>query len=163
MKDLIEDWKNRKAKTKTTHTKFVQKLKREKAKKLNELGDELHEEVFQKIDCLDCANCCSTIPPMLNRTDINRIAKNLGMKASQFQEQYLRMDEDGDMVMKTSPCPFLEKDNACQIYDFRPRACREYPHTDQFEFAEHLKLHPINSRHCPAVFHILEKMMLHLS
>ena len=159
MKDLIQDWKNRRQTAKKQHTKFVKRLSKQKGKKLDELGDELDAEVFEEINCLDCANCCSTIPPMLNRADISRIAKHLGMKSAVFQEEYLRQDEDGDTVMKTTPCPFLLEDNACLIYEYRPRACREYPHTGQEEFSQHLKLHAVNSRHCPAVFHILERMM----
>lgn len=156
---LIEDWKQGKSNARKKHKKFVQKLKREKDKKLNELGDDLHEEVFSEVDCLKCANCCTSIPPMVNKTDSARIAKHLGMKQADFQKQYLIQDEDGDTVMNTSPCPFLLEDNYCMIYEFRPKACREYPHTDQFEFAKNLNLHAVNSRYCPAVFHILERMM----
>ncbi len=155
---LIQDWKNRRQTSKKQHRKLIDRLKREKSKKLNQLGDELHEEVFQEIDCLDCANCCTSIPPIVNRTDASRIAKHLGMKVTQFQNEYLHQDEDGDMVMNTSPCPFLQKDHTCLIYEFRPRACREYPHTDNFEFAEHFKLHKENMMYCPAVFHIVERI-----
>lgn len=161
-KDLIQDWKNRKTANRKRNNQFVKKLKRQPAKKLDILGDQIHEAVFQEVDCLDCANCCSTVPPMLNPTDISRIARHLGMKNAQFQETYLVMDEDGDMVMNTTPCPFLQEDYTCLIYEFRPKACRQYPHTDQMEFSQHLELHAVNARHCPAVFHILERMMKHV-
>ncbi len=156
--NLIEDWKRRKKTTKKHHQKLINRLKRETPKKLNALADTVHEEVFNELDCLDCANCCTSIPPIVNRTDASRIAKHLGMKSAQFQAQYLRQDEDGDMVMNTSPCPFLQTDHTCLIYEYRPKACRKYPHTDNFEFANHFKLHQQNTMYCPAVFHILERI-----
>ncbi|MBR9922947.1 MAG: YkgJ family cysteine cluster protein [Bacteroidetes bacterium] len=136
----------------------MKRLERAKGKTLDTLADQVHEEVFEELDCLDCAGCCSHIPPMLNRTDISRIAKTLGMGTAQFQEEYLRMDEDGDMVMKTTPCPFLQEDNTCLIYEDRPKACRQYPHTDNMEFSQRMPLHKTNANHCPAVFHIVERL-----
>lgn len=159
MEELIQDWKQRKRTTKKQHKKLVNRLQKRKSKSVDEIGEELHEEVFGEIDCMQCANCCTSIPPMLNRADTRRIAKHLGMKPAQFKEAYIRVDEDGDMVMKTTPCPFLLPDNACSIYEYRPKACREYPHTNQLEFSKHLKLHAVNAQYCPAVFHILERMV----
>jgi Fe-S-cluster containining protein len=156
--DLINTWKARRDEAKSTHKKFLTSLKKNKNKSLNAIADELHEQLFQEIDCLDCANCCISIPPIVNETDVKRAAKFLGMKAADFKAQYVRIDEDQDMVMKSSPCPFLEADNKCFIYEARPKACREYPHTNNHEFLKHLKLHAINSYYCPAVFHILERM-----
>lgn len=157
--DLIQDWKNRKGQQKKAHKKLVQKLRNHKGKRLNEFGTQIHEEVFSKVDCLDCANCCSSIPPIVNKTDSARIAKVLGLKVAEFEEKYLTQDEDGDRVMNASPCPFLLENNYCQIYEHRPKACRQYPHTGDFEFANNLNLHSINSQYCPGVFHILERMM----
>lgn len=159
--DLIQDWRNRKTTNKQKLRKFVKNLRRKKGKKLDELGDELHEEVFREVDCLDCANCCTSIPPMLLRADISRISKHLGMKPAEFEAEYLVEDEDGDTVMNSTPCPFLdaENDNKCFIYEHRPKACRKYPHTDRLEFSQNLRLHAVNAQHCPAVFHILERMM----
>ncbi len=133
-------------------------MKKTKDKSLNHQADELHEAVFEEIDCLDCANCCNSIPPIVNETDVRRAAKFLGMKAADFKEDYVRTDEDGDLVLNQSPCPFLMEDNACSIYEGRPKACKEYPHTDNHQFIKNLKLHLLNSFYCPAVFHILERL-----
>ncbi len=159
MTDLIKDWNNRKAAKNKSHKKFVKRLKQHRSKRLDQWGDQLHEQVFKEVDCLDCANCCTSIPPLVNKSDINRIAKHLGTKTADFKDKYITQDEDGDQVMNASPCPFLESDNKCQIYEVRPKACREYPHTNQQEFTKHLELHAINTQYCPAVFHILERMM----
>ena len=158
MNDPITDWRNRRASMQAANKKLVQKLRKKKKKPLNELGDQLHEEVFEQVDCLQCANCCTSIPPIVNKTDAARIAKHLGMKVAEFEEEYLTQDEDGDRVMNTSPCRFLLENNHCMIYEYRPKACRQYPHTDNFEFGERLRLHAVNAFYCPGVFHILERI-----
>lgn len=158
MSDLIEDWKKRKNSIGKKHKKFVRKLAQHKGKHLNGFANDVHDQVFEKVDCLACANCCTSIPPIVNKTDAARMAKHLGMKQADFEDQYLRVDEDQDTVMNQSPCPFLMEDNACSIYEARPRACREYPHTNNHEFSQNIHLHVQNAKYCPAVFHILEQM-----
>jgi Fe-S-cluster containining protein len=158
MPNLIEEWKKKKGLKAASHKKIVKKLSKINEKKLNALADEMHEKAFNQIDCLNCANCCKSIPPIINETDIRRISKQLGMKVTDFKEQYTIQDEDLDMVMKKSPCPFLGDDNKCAIYEYRPKACREYPHTNNYEFTRNLKLHASNSTYCPAVFYILEEI-----
>tara|TARA_B100000497_G_C7650126_1_gene391079 strand:- start:446 stop:856 length:411 start_codon:yes stop_codon:yes gene_type:complete len=118
----------------------------------------LHDKVFEKIDCLQCANCCKTTGPLFTITDIARIAKKLGVKQKQFIKDYLLVDEDGDYVLKTTPCRFLLSDNRCSIYDFRPKACREYPHTDMKDQKKIFDLTLKNAAICPGVFDILEKL-----
>ena len=157
----IEIWKHRTKEDKAAIKRLLTKIGKSKSKKINHLADEIHEEVFREINCLDCANCCKSIPPILNEMDAKRAAKFLGMKPSDFKSQFVRIDEDMDMVINKSPCPFLENDNKCSIYDGRPRACREYPHTDNYEFQKNIKLHLKNSEYCPAVYHILDRMQMH--
>ncbi len=161
--DLIDIWRERGKEESIANKKFLVKLAKSKDKKINALADDLHEEVFNEIDCLDCGNCCKGIPPILNEMDIKRAAKCLGMRPIDFKEQYVRIDDDLDMVMGASPCPFLEDNNECFIYDGRPRACSEYPHTDNYEFLKHTRIHLPNSEYCPAVFHILKRMRDKLS
>ncbi|MEZ4933905.1 MAG: YkgJ family cysteine cluster protein [Saprospiraceae bacterium] len=156
--DLINDWKRKNQEAKKETQQILKKLKNKKGKHLDELADETHAQVFKKIDCLDCANCCTSIPPIVTKTDVTRIAKEFGMKPAEFEQQYLTVDDDGDTVMNTSPCPFLQRDNMCLIYDIRPKACRQFPHTDNLEFSKNMKLHRLNSQICPGVFHILRKL-----
>lgn len=156
--DWYQAWQQNRDQVKARNKKLISRLAKQNSKKINARAEEIHEQVFSKIDCLKCANCCTSIPPMVNETDVRRISKYLGVKASKFKEQYLRVDEDRDVVMSDSPCPFLGEGNKCDIYDVRPKACRQYPHTDNYEFTKHLKLHLTNTRYCPAVYHILEEM-----
>jgi Fe-S-cluster containining protein len=125
-------------------------------RKLDTLFHEAHEQVFEHFDCLSCANCCKSIPPMLREADIRRISAYLRIKPSDFTARYVTYDDDGDMVMNVSPCPFLESDNKCRIYDHRPLACAEYPHTNRARMYQILKLTEKNAGLCPAIREMLE-------
>ncbi|HPD65181.1 MAG TPA: YkgJ family cysteine cluster protein [Bacteroidia bacterium] len=140
------------------HKSWIKKLKRADKHELDRHFHLLHQEEFKEIDCLQCANCCQTTGPRLLNADINRISRYLRMKPSDFTENYLRIDEDGDYVFQSMPCPFLEEDNYCRIYEHRPVACREYPHTDRDRMYQILDLTARNALICPAVAIILEKM-----
>ena len=141
---------------------FFKRLKKVKPKVLDKLIHPIHEEVFACTDCLECANCCKTTGPLFTDKDISRISKHLKIKPSIFTEKYLRIDEDRDYVLKSVPCTFLGEDNYCSIYDLRPKACREFPHTDRIKQHQLLKLTEKNMEVCPAVFSIIEKLKLNL-
>lgn len=129
-----------------------------KPNKLNEAANIHHHTFFNQFSCLQCANCCKGIPPIVNETDAVRIAKYLRMKVLEFRESYTRLDEDGDRVMMPNPCAFLESDNSCRIYTVRPKACREYPHTDSADFSKHIAIHIANAGYCPAVAHLVSEL-----
>lgn len=138
--------------------KFFTKLRKKTPKNLDYTMQELHDEVFAKTDCLSCANCCKTTGPLFTTADVDRISKKLRMKPVQFIEQYLRRDEDQDLVLQQVPCSFLAADNSCIIYDVRPKACREFPHTDRKKFHKISELTLKNVAICPAAFAIVERM-----
>jgi Fe-S-cluster containining protein len=134
--------------------KLKEKLKKTKPKHLDADFHQNHEEVFSSIDCLDCANCCKTTSPIFIQTDIDRLAKAFRVRSSAFIDQYLFRDSDGDYVLRSAPCPFLGADNKCAVYEDRPRACREYPHTDRKNMLGILDLSLKNTLVCPAVLKI---------
>jgi len=136
---------------------FLKKVR--KHKQLDTIFREAHERTFEKIDCLQCANCCKTTSPIFRDTDIRRIAKHLRMKESKFISDYLRMDEDSDYVLQKSPCSFLGSDNECSIYEYRPLACREYPHTNRKYMHQVLDITEKNAHICPAVADIVFQLM----
>ena len=138
--------------------KFFKKLKAKKPKNLDVIVKDLHYEVFNKIDCLNCANCCKTLGPRLTERDIKRLSKHLKLTEDKFIKQYLKIDEDNDFIFANMPCPFLLSDNYCMVYEYRPKACREYPHTDQRKFYKLLNITRKNAPTCPAVYEIIEKL-----
>jgi Fe-S-cluster containining protein len=127
-------------------------------KHLDKLVPNLHHREFEKIDCLACANCCKTISPAIYFSDIRRMAAKMKITTSDFINRFLSEDEEGSYVFKHTPCPFLGEDNFCGIYEFRPKACREYPHTDRSRFHQIIDLTVRNSVVCPAVFNLVEKL-----
>ena len=134
------------------------KLKKKPPKNLDKLTQEIHTEVFREIDCTQCANCCQRLGPLFTEADITRIAKLFRMKLSVFEASYLRVDEDGDKVFQMMPCPFLGADNLCTIYESRPKACREFPHTDRKKIYQINRLTLNNTLFCPATYLFVEKL-----
>ena len=142
-----------------THIKsFLASLKRKKPADLDDRFSQFHEETFEQVNCLSCANCCKTTSPLFSNTDIERIAKRLKLKPGRFIEQYLEIDEDNDYVLKKAPCVFLREDNCCSIYEVRPKACREYPHTNRKKMYQILDLTAKNTQVCPAVLTIVHRL-----
>ncbi|MCH8554317.1 MAG: YkgJ family cysteine cluster protein [Schleiferiaceae bacterium] len=157
-RDLATEYFLKNPVNKKENAAFFKKLKQRKPKNLDALLHELHNKAFQKIDCLTCANCCKTTGPLFTDKDIQRIAKYLRLSEREFIAQYLRIDEDQDYVLQQVPCPFLESDNKCGIYDFRPKACATYPHTDRVKQHQILPLTQKNCGICPAVHTIVEEL-----
>lgn len=119
---------------------------------------QLHKEAFEKIDCLQCAACCKNYSPRFKTPDVKRISKHLRMKESVFIETYLKVDEEGDFVVKSSPCPFLGTDNRCSVYDVRPSDCSRFPYTDEDVIVKRQNLTLKNATFCPITFFVLEKL-----
>ena len=137
---------------------FFSKLKKKPPKQLDYVMQDLHDAEFKRTDCLKCANCCKTTGPLFTDKDIARIAKHFRLKEQQFVEQFLRLDEDNDYVLKSVPCTFLGSDNYCSIYDVRPKACREFPHTNRKKFQQISNLTLKNVAICPAAHNIVEEL-----
>lgn len=154
----LNSFNNKAKKLSTENKKFLTQLKRKKYQQLDTIFHETHEEVFEKIDCLTCANCCKTTSPIFYQKDIERLSKHFRIRPSEFIEKYLRIDEDNDFVLKTAPCPFLMDDNYCAVYEDRPAACREYPHTDRKNMFQVLDLAYKNTLVCPAVLQIVTEV-----
>jgi uncharacterized protein len=162
LKQIIEQLPKEAKDKHIENKKYFEKLKKKPPKNLDYIMQDLHDAEFKKTDCLSCANCCKTTGPLFRDADIERIAKHLRQKPQQFIDRYLRVDEDKDYVLQSVPCSFLDQDNSCFIYEVRPKACREFPHTDRKKFNQITDLTLLNVAICPAAFNIVEKMKLKL-
>ncbi len=138
---------------------YKQFLKRADKNKVLKQLPALHEEAFAKINCLDCAACCKNYSPRFKTPDIKRISRHLKMKEGDFIETYLKLDDEGDYVVKSTPCPFLGADNYCSIYEVRPSDCIRFPYTDEDVFLKRPNITLKNSTFCPIVVHVLEKLI----
>jgi Fe-S-cluster containining protein len=155
-KDILHNWEKKSKERQKLYRQFLQKA--EKNKVLKRLPD-LHEEAFAKIDCLQCANCCKNYSPRFKTPDIKRISKHLKMRESEFIDKYLKVDEEGDFVVKSLPCPFLGADNYCSIYEERPSDCHRFPYTNEDVFIKRQQLTLKNTSFCPITYYVLEKLM----
>jgi Fe-S-cluster containining protein len=154
--DLLKNWQKKSAYNSKQYKQFLQKA--DKNRVLKALP-ELHKAAFTQIDCLQCANCCKNYSPRFKTPDIKRISKHLKMKESHFIDAYLKLDEDGDYVVKTKPCPFLGNDNYCKIYEQRPSDCVRFPYTDEDVLIKRPNITLKNASFCPAVYFVLEGLM----
>ena len=153
--DVLHNWEKRSKEKQKQFKNFLSRA--DKNKVLKELPT-LHDEAFEKVDCLKCANCCKNYSPRFKTPDVKRISRHLGMKESTFIETYLRVDEDGDFVVKSSPCPFLGADNFCSVYDVRPSDCARFPYTDEDIIIKRQQLTLKNSSFCPITFFVLDRL-----
>ena len=155
-KDILHNWEKKSGERQKLYKQFLQKAGKNTV--LKQLPD-LHEEAFQKVDCLQCANCCKNYSPRFKTPDVKRIARHLKMKESAFIDAYLKVDEDGDFVAKSTPCPFLGADNYCSIYEERPSDCRRFPYTGEDVLIKRQPLTLKNSTFCPITYYVIEKLI----
>jgi Fe-S-cluster containining protein len=153
--DRLRNWEKRSAENAREYARFL--ARNDRKKEIRRLP-ELHEEAFENVDCLSCANCCRNYSPRFKTPDIKRISRVLKMREGEFIETYLRLDEDGDYVVKSAPCPFLGADNRCSIYDDRPSDCSRFPYTDEDVLLKRPAITLKNATFCPAVFYVLERL-----
>lgn len=155
--DLLKNWQKKSGERSKLYKQYLQRANKNVV--LKQLPA-LHEEAFEKVDCLSCANCCKNYSPRFKTPDVKRIAKYMGMRESVFIDTYLKVDEEGDFVVKSSPCPFLDQnDNTCSIYDERPSDCRRFPYTDEDVIIKRQNLTLKNASFCPITYYVLEKLL----
>lgn len=154
----LELYKSQALKRQKDHKKILENLRKKPPKNLDFAVQQTHNEVFEKIDCLQCANCCKTTGPLFTEKDIDRISRHLRLKPADFEKKFLQVDEDQDKVLQNLPCYFLNADNFCSIYEVRPKACREFPHTDRKKIYQINHLTLKNTLICPAAFEFVERI-----
>jgi hypothetical protein len=155
-KDILHNWQKKSEERQKLYKNYL--LKADKNKVLKQLPD-LNEAAYEKINCLNCAACCKNYSPRFKTPDIKRISKHLDMKEGVFIEKYLNLDEEGDYVVNTKPCPFLGDDNYCSIYEVRPSDCARFPYTDEDVILKRVPLTLKNSSFCPIVYFVLEEII----
>lgn len=154
--EIWSNWQRLKEKEKSRQLRILERVKKRKPD-FSQIS-EIHESVFGQFDCLSCANCCKTARPTFNRTDIRRIARHMGYTEGELEKAYLQEDAQGDFVPRTMPCPFLESNNDCRIYDVRPASCRSFPHTDVRDAWNRSKHMAATAQVCPAAFAIIQRL-----
>ena len=158
MEKIIKDWQQNAERKQDRNFKFLTSLKMKSANRVDAVAQELHQEAFEKIDCLECGNCCKNLQPEVTKEDIDRISNFLELSKEAFIDKYLNKDEDGELQISQAPCHFLGSDNKCSIYEVRPETCQTYPHTQKDNFSSRRYFHSGNLTVCPAAYYIVERM-----
>ena len=155
--EIFVNWEKKSVERGKRYKSFLKRVNQQKA--ISVLPD-LHEQAFEKVNCLSCGNCCKGYSPRFKTPDIKRISRTLGLKESVFIEAYLKIDNDGDYVLQNAPCPFLGADNQCSIYEERPSDCRRFPYTDEDVFIKRAAITLKNIDFCPAAYYVIEKLLV---
>ena len=155
----LKSFKNRAYKKRGGLIKFMKRLQRKAPKGMDALAKKMDAEVWKEIDCLECAHCCTKMTPTYTKTDINRIAKHLGMTYQEYFDKWCETDKDnGDIVNRIQPCQFLEKNNKCSIYSVRPADCSGFPHFKKKDVLDYTHVYTENIHRCPATLKGVELM-----
>lgn len=139
---------------------FITRIENSPPANMGALLDKTEKEVWKKIDCLGCANCCKVMSPTYTTKDIRRISKYLGMRPVDFKEKWLYLDKrENDWMNKSQPCQFLNlQTNKCSIYEVRPADCAEFPHLNKKPVADYFYIHKQNIEFCPASMMLVERL-----
>jgi Fe-S-cluster containining protein len=139
---------------------FLTRLEKKVPGRLHALTLQADKQTWEKINCLDCANCCKTMSPTYTRKDITRISGHLGMTEKAFREKWLYKDKSGDWLNVNQPCQFLNlKNNKCSIYEVRPLDCAGFPHHTKRKMVDYMHVYKQNVEYCPATYSMVQIMM----
>lgn len=155
----LKKFSKKAAKNRPKLVKFLKKLDKIVPEGMDTLAKEEDQKVWEKIDCLECANCCKTMTPTYNKADIERISTHLGMKPKEFKDKWLYQEKKtGDWMNTSTPCQFLGSDNKCTIYAIRPVDCAEFPHHTKKDFDAYNDTYIQNVDRCPATYELVKQL-----
>ncbi len=155
--DLIYEWQNDINKKKDEAKKVLDQEGLKSILDVDAIVKPINDDIVSKIDCLKCANCCKTTVTTFNQEDINKASKFIGVSKKAFIKKFLILDM-GEFTTINTPCPFLQEDNKCGIYEVRPLACKSFPHTHKKSFLSRKQSHENNYLVCPITYHIIKKL-----
>jgi len=108
-----------------------------------------HEGLFNQLNaiydripsgqCSGCTRCCAE-SVVVHHTEFLNVYRWLSDRAELFQTLKPRLEDYflHEMV-KRMPCPFLNGEDRCDIYDVRPLVCRQFGHWTRKDFDQNLK------------------------
>jgi uncharacterized protein len=124
---------------------------------LDKTVQETADSVFDKINCLDCGNCCHSPQIEVDEKDAQRIANRIGISLKEFKSKYLvKINKIQQFI--SAPCPFLGEDNACKVYEDRPSACRAFPYLHEGNFRSRVYVTLENVAACPIAFNVWQEL-----
>ena len=83
---------------------------------------------IQNDSCYRCGMCCRTSKYIrYEYEDIGRISFHKKISIQDFIKKYGALEYEGTYLITGVPCSFLKGKNECEIYEIRPKVCREFP------------------------------------
>ena len=117
------------------------------------------KEIESKIDCLQCANCCSFFHLPLPEIEVTRLAHLKNESIIAFKEKYTEIDfSTKTTFLKLNHCVFLESNKCCSIYSKRPQACRNYPYPQVNGIKKNIRKILNNYTVCPIIYNVIENL-----
>lgn len=146
------------AATKTVENdRFRDFLKSQDSTVIDELVQEINAEITPKIDCTACGNCCKSLMINITKPESKALADHLQMDLADVKKKYIEESLQGNMIMNTIPCHFLEG-TKCSIYEHRFNECREFPHLQRPNFTDRLFGTLMYYHMCPIIFNVVEEL-----
>lgn len=137
-------------------------LKMSSRNDIDEIVHELNEIITPQIDCTQCGNCCKSLMINVTSEEAESLAINLNTPVEILKEKYLEVSEQGQMLINTIPCHFLN-DTKCTIYQNRFSDCREFPHLHKDRFTSRLFSTLMHYSICPIIFNVVENLKKELN
>jgi Fe-S-cluster containining protein len=105
-------------------------------------------EPWRETPCFRCGVCCTKWQPMVDKQELEVIARGIGMSVKDFRKEYIQLypfrDDAYLLARRNGACAFLKADGwqlNCSIHTLRPNACRIWkPHLSRRECQEGLKM-----------------------
>jgi Fe-S-cluster containining protein len=121
----------------------------------------LAEDIEERFDCLECANCCRVATVRLHDRDVQRLAKHLRLSAQTFVRDYAEECPEEGLILRRidTGCVFLAG-NECLVYEARPGICVDFPHTVRGDGSFVSRMWDMADRacYCPIVYNTLEAL-----
>ena len=139
------------------NVQFIIFLKEQDPEWVDKLVHDLNNHYTSAMDCTLCGNCCTRLRPVVSENDIDKLLKVKNTSRTEFKEEFVEIDQEGDMLLKHLPCIFY-KDKKCTIYSSRPEECEAYPNLHKSEITERINGILENYAICPIVFNVVEEL-----
>jgi len=124
------------------------------------------QEIEERIDCTECANCCRVATVRLANRDVEKLSKFFRIRPAQFIDDYTEQSEDEGLILKRTDregCIFLDS-NICAVYEARPHICENFPHLVRGDGSLESRMWDFKDRacYCPIVYNTLEEFKTEL-
>lgn len=120
---------------------------------------ELYAKIEPEIACTECGACCRSLMINVSNEESKVAAKLLNIEEAVFNERYIEKSSQGNLIMNTIPCHFLEG-NQCSIYEDRFSDCRNFPNLNMPNFTQRMFATLIHYSICPIIFNVVEQLKI---